>query len=291
MDPILKTGKLIWPAMVGILCAAIAALPEQWMVLLPIGPVLKALSKWPTLSWVELVYSDGQTNLTHVRIILATSAFALIVYLGIRDYSRFFPQRFNIKVYFDDDGIVKALQEFDTSEISKLNLVNDWKSSKIKYFENLNARLSEASFSFRFRHVDGSTSGSGHGTLKARLLDRWGVQKYKIMDGHGQLTFVNIAPRSGTTQLFTGYKLLDSRANDLKVALSDIYTMKPIILMPEFKQVIHRTAEAEEFDHILCTATKIRFLPIIDLGTTIYMFKQDDGLRVPIGYAIYEPEW
>ena len=292
MDPVLaKQGKLVWPALVGLLCVAVAVLPDRWIASLSIGQLLHALSKWPAISWLELLYHDGQTEYVLIRIALGVSAALLFIYLGIRDYSRFFPQRFNVKVYFDNDGVTEALQTFDSREIVKLNLLKDWKAAKEAYFNNLNSKLAEAGFSFRFSDANGSTSGGGTGILKARLVERWGLQKYKILEGSGDLLFVTPVSNKEPLQLITKYKLSNSRANDFEVPLSDVYRMKPIVIMPEFNQVIHRTADAKgEFDHVLCTATKIKFLPVIDIGKTIYLLKQPDGVRVPIGYCIYEPE-
>jgi hypothetical protein len=292
MDPVVKLGRLVWPALVSLLCIALALLPGNWIASVPIEPLLKTLSKWPALSWLELVHHDGQTNYIPVRLALGVSAVFFLVYLGVRDYSQLFPQRFNVKVYFDNDGVTEALQNFDSREIATLNLPKDWKAAKEEYFDNLNSKLADAGFSFRFSHLDGSTSGSGTGiVVKAHLVERWGLQKYKISEGSGELTFVTPVPNKEPIQLTTKYKLSDSRANHFEVSLFDIYMMKPIVIMPEFKQMIHRTAEAKgEFDHILRTVTKIKFLPVLDIGTTIYMLKLADRAHIPIGYAVYEPE-
>jgi hypothetical protein len=291
MDPVLKQGKLVWPGLAGLLCIVLAILPDRWTASLPIQPLVQALSKVPSISWLELIYDDGRMEYALLRIALSISAVILLVYAGIRDYSAFFPQRFKIKVYFDNEGLTEVLQGFDSRQLAKLNLCKDWQAAKETYFTNLNSKLANAGFAFRFSSLDGSTSGNGKGEIKGRLVARWGLQKYKIVDGSGDMMFVTPVSNKDPLQLITKYKLSDSRANELEVALLDIYRMRPIVIMPEFIQMIHRTAEAKgEFDHVLCTATRITFLPIIDIGTTVYLQKQADGTRVPIGYAIYEPE-
>jgi hypothetical protein len=290
MDAIVKQFKLISPALLAVICLLGAALPTEWLASLPIASWIKMLGELQALSFVGWILPDEQhSNIGLVRIVLVFVAGVLLASLAVRDYSQFFPQRFNVKVFFDEEGIDKTLRQFTDDEATSLRLASDWQTARRKYFQDMNARLAAKQLSFRFQIDDGLTNGSGVGELKGRLLDRWGFQKYRLSEGGGRLTFATTVAGGRPTQLFTSYSLLDTNLNEIEVSLADIYLLRPIVIMPEFKQMIYLTAEEELVDHILATATKIKFAPFVDIGWTLYLYKQSDGWRVPIGYAIYDP--
>jgi hypothetical protein len=285
MDPVKKQLNLLWPAIAAVLCVIAAGLPKDWLK--AIGPLIKPVSQMPYLSFLDSLYKEDGGDPGLLRIALLIAALVLIVTVGLRDYSSFFPHRFKIRVYFDDAGLFKTLAEYNKRELALLNLADNWQPVRDAYLNDLNQRLAEAKEPFRFDRA--RTYGGGDGVIVGKM-EHWGIQKYKIAEGHGNLEFVNDEPRDQRTTLDTGYNLRDTPANSLAVRLIDIYRMKPLIIMPEFNQEIKRTmGSAKEIDHVLCTATKITFMPYVDIGTTIYLFKQEDGRRVPIGYAIYEP--
>jgi len=81
-----------------------------------------------------------------------------------------------------------------------------------------------------------------------------------------------------------------SPANTIDLGLLDIYLMRPLIITPAFDQRVALNATEVPFrDHTLVTATRLRFLPMIEIGTTVYFYEQADGTRLPVGYAIYTP--
>jgi len=285
MDSVYQEMNLLLPAIGAVLCAVAAVLPAG--MLRAVGPLIKAASKLPYLSWLEILHKGGRSKLGLLRLAFGIAALTSFLFVGGRDYSSFFPHRFKIRVYFDDAELLKALGEFNKEELASLNLKGNWQTTRGMYFRDLNQRLDKAKEAFRFYPT--KTYGGGDGVIVGQMA-HWGIQKYRIVEGHGNLVFANDDTRGEATTLVTAYELRDTPENFITVGFLDIYRMKPLVIMPEFNQVIKRTMGSQkEIDHVLCTATKIKFMPYVDIGTTIYLFKQDDGRRVPIGYAIYEP--
>jgi hypothetical protein len=289
MDSAIKQLKLVWPGLVGLACFAVACLfPDEWIASLPLHAILKVIGKLPGMSWLEWLYPEGQVQVTPFRIGLVAASVVCAVGVAFRDYSEFFPKRFGITVYFDNQGIQDVLNKYSSKELKRLNLMTAWEPEKEAYFKRLNQKLESGGFNFRFSNGYPPTLGSGQGTLAGEKVKRWGFQKYKIVEGSGNLSFET---RAQPLHLRTTYELADSRGNDVEAGMLDVFLMRPMMIMPEFHQVFHRTIEAQdEFDHILVTATKIKFLPIIDLGSTLYLYPQENGFRIPIGYAVYGPD-
>jgi hypothetical protein len=207
---------------------------------------------------------------------------------AFRDYSIYFPQDFTIDVFFDDIGLDKAVAELN--KVSQLSLADNWHTQKIEYFKRLNEQLQEKGITFRFETGRGITVGIGYGSFRAKMTDRWGIQRYRVVEAKGNVKFsTRVLPAGAVQNISTEYELVKTEANDIEPSLKDIYFGRDIVIKPEFYQIITLSQTDRPYNHILTTATRVRIWPAIDIGRTVYLSKEGDKY-VPVGYAIYTPK-
>ena len=227
-----------------------------------------------------------------INLLIIILSLALLAFPAFRDYSKFFPSRYDMEVFFDEKGIESTLKDYAKDEIESLNLNDQWREERKEYLNNLTSDISIIlgidSFFIKgheYIHSEGST------TFFVEKVEGW--QKYHIKEAKGNLKHVLDLPKSKQTKTFhSKFELQSTRNNYITATISDIYLTYTKILKPHFKQIASLTPGGDEiiYHHSLIALIKVRFFPISKIGDTIYLVKSKDEITwVPIGYAIYKP--
>lgn len=241
--------------------------------------------KMPLATWIE--------NATIIRGFILIVGIALITYALLIDFSRYFPQRLKVDVYFDKKGISRTLRQFSEKDLKDLQPPVDWQSLIPKYDTEvvgaLNALWAQRrmtntppveNIGREFLHAIGETHLS---------VQRTSLLRYRIRSGGGQMNLTIEAKNRSTFRFQSAFYLRETRANYLRPTIFELLRSPTIILRPEFKQVFqieHGGADAP-FDHVLIALTKVSLIPAPSFSDTLYIWRDDTGTYVPVGYAIY----
>lgn len=227
-----------------------------------------------------------------INLIIVICALALLAFPAFRDYSSFFPSRYDMEVFFDEKGIENTLKDYTNNEIKSLNLNDKWRDERKEYLNGLTSDISiilgiDNFFNngTEYIHSEGST------TFIVEKIEGW--QQYHIKEANGQLKHILDLPKSKEMKTFhSKFKLQSTSNNYIATTISDIYFSYTKILKPLFKQIASLTPGGDKtiYHHSLIALIKVRFFPICKIGNTIYLVKSKDEVTwVPIGYAIYKP--
>jgi hypothetical protein len=223
------------------------------------------------------------------RTVFVATGIICLIYPSIRDYSKFFPARFSIEVFFDDEGLSRALNRFSAEDQKTLKIDSDWKTKRASYFSRLNSDLLNAKINFQFLTARAMTIGKGEGTIRAVKIG-WVSQNYKITEATGTLLFET--PSAGTIDvrsLKTGYDLIETDAAYVTQSGFTVFYPHSFVVHPEFRQYINLSPTNKTFHHILMAATSIS-VPLFELQQTVYLTAGEEGEgNIPIGYAILSP--
>ena len=196
-----------------------------------------------------------------------------------------------VEVFFDDEGIKKALAQFDEGELKSLNIAPDWQSEKAKYITSLNAVLEDVKHPFRFDTHKNAVRTKGENNIKVEKVESWGWQQYHIVSGKGSVTHTYEVPGQPAYTISSTFELLESDANDLDLSVADIYWRWKKLIRPEYKQIFSKSPSEAFYSHNLISLTKVRFFPYIDTGKSVYLTRQIGGGKlIPVAYAIYYPD-
>jgi len=280
----------------------------------PKPTALPSLSTMLAVGWPLLVVLGGAAALVvgppHGQFMLGTVdlgnrhtwniLLGLIILVGLalpafRDYSQFFPEDLEIWVYFDLQGLRNAVKTLNTREQQQLNIDPLWHDSRSEYFNEMNLLFDlygEKYLSSSFPRFNEQCAGHGSLTFLVRRIEGW--QRYEIKNSKGEL-IVYFDTHSAIPQpLRIDLQLVPGEANIIQGSLIDVYYRFGQVLSPMFQQSLYTRGKDFHISDILCV-TKIRFFPIVDLGTTIYFWKASTGNDsihglIPIGYARYQPK-
>jgi hypothetical protein len=241
----------------------------------------------PTPQWLK--------GATGARISILILSVCLLGFGGSADFSRFFPNKLRMDVYFDLDGTDRELTRFTPDERRLLSLAPEpWDSAQAAYVSDMKQHLAARTGSSTVSPVVDTlgisrtnTHGRGQTTF---VVEREGMFRYRIVESEGEMLLVSDVPNRLLEPAKTQFTLTDSPMNHLRPSLLQIIGVRDLILMPRFKQIIHSSNNASAvapFDHMVLGVTKVSVLPAPQFGSTIYLLELQSGKRVPIGYAIY----
>jgi hypothetical protein len=279
------------PMLVGIVLVSLAIFSPQ---IVPAGPRVDLEFglqvglfglKVPLATWLE--------NVTAIRlgaglVGLLSIAFALTV-----DFSRHFPRRLAMDVYFDAKGIARTLRAFSDRDLADLKPAPDWEARVAKYDAQVVAGLNLL-WQSRGTANAPSLENMGRDLLHAQgetmiVVRRSAWLLYKVVSGKGQL-LLSLEGRDRPVFSFRSeFYLRDTGDNYLRPRLADLVRSPTVVLRPEFKQVfrIEQAGADAPFDHRVAAVTKIRLLPVPSFSDTLYLWRDSDNAAVPVAYAIY----
>jgi hypothetical protein len=238
-----------------------------------------------------VTFESALRKLWVVRTFLLLIAFGLFGLSAFRDYSTFFPSHMQMEVFFDDEGINNALNQFSEGDLTNLNISPTWQTEKADYIASLNRVLEGMNHPFRFDSRRNAVRTKGDNYVEVKKVESWGWQEYRIEDGRGSVTHIYEVPGQSPQTISSTFELLETDANSLDLSLADIYLRWTKIIKPEYKQIFRKTQSDVFYSHNLISLTKIRFFPFVDIGKSVYLARQPNGNKyIPIGYAIYHPD-
>ncbi|MHB8087672.1 MAG: hypothetical protein ACYDH2_05425 [Anaerolineaceae bacterium] len=225
-------------------------------------------------------------------IIIIFLSLTSLLFPAFRDYSPFFPTYLKMQVFFDDEGILRSLNHFNPRELEIFKIKNNWQSDKAEYISDLNKLLRDVTGTkFRFDFAKRNVASEGSTTFVTKKISKWGLQKYRIQEAHGNLTHSLLSDSASSHVVYQSiFRIRKTGANYIDLGFYDIYIGYTFVISPEFDQLFTLTNGEEIYNHHLTAMTKIRMFPYIDIGNTVYLLRRTDGNSVPIGYAIYTPQ-
>lgn len=291
METIIKFIRILYPLGFGaaLIYASIAVSTKA----LESSTIVSALVPLATLLLDPFFLSEWKVPLAR-GVFFGAGAFCLL-YAAFRDYSEFFPERFDLDIFFDLQGLVQALDRFSPDELRSLKPAGQWKAARTTYFEDLNRSLREQELGFQFSPGKDGTTGTGEAIFKLKKSRQWGgigAQQYRIAEGRGTLTFHSGHDASGEPpQLHTEYRLIQKQAATVDVGLKNILLQRSVIIRPEFEQIIMLSPTRRTPHPIPVTAaTKIVLWPRFIIHETVYLIFEPHRGYVPIGYARYSAQ-
>ncbi len=208
----------------------------------------------------------------------------MVFYAIVRDYSVFFPGYIQYRGFFDDVGIERMLISLPTQQLERLRVAKDWRVKKAAFIDKMNDDLSRANIPFQFRTGPGLTVGYGEMFFKITKIGNWGIQRYRIVEGKGPVTYVSEMPGGLPTPLYTLSQLVDSSTGAFDASILDLLT--GVLILPEFNQrYVASPTVAKSYINVIA-ATRVDVFPLIDISATLWLVRQADGTAFPIGYAI-----
>lgn len=256
-------------------------LPEVEVKLWVLGVIIP-LGLWLRRIWI-------------VRSLLLAVALSAAFASLATDFSGFFPTHLKMDVYFDRAGIRRTLATFTTDDLTEAGIPNNWEPYLSKYDEAVTASLAELGRMNPRRAMPNvptigrsNIHGSGETSF---VVKRIGFFAYRLTESNGLLDFAVEEPRKPPTHFRTSFSLVETAGNHLRPSLRQIITAAPVLIEPEFKQIlsIEDGALNAPFDHIVVGLTKVFVLPFPEFSNTLYLWKLPDGTRTPVGYAVYYP--
>lgn len=218
-----------------------------------------------------------------IRSILILAIIGFAVFPLFRDYTSFFPKNYKMTVSYSNNDIIEALREFSPAEIKKYSVERNWKKDKEQICQNILQNIANK----MKQKIDGKNipmvvaEGNTYFSIK-----KMGFLLYDLEDSFGNLDHELQLQSGKVVTAFTRFKL--ERRERLNVNLCDIYINRGVIVEGRFKQYLYSGNELIYLFKVLAV-TKVKFLPSISVGKTIYFYRKDNGMMVPIGVAVNSP--
>lgn len=228
-----------------------------------------------------------QSYIMQKIILLLLGAFSLTFYITY-DFSKFFPEKLEMAVFFDKEGISNCLKKYTDEEIKNLKIIDkNYEKCQLDYYKTLDEEVKRILnldfFSIKSHeiHSDGKTTFVVEKTQ--------GIHNYYISESIGELTHIAEKPHSKAISFISYFEKCKSPSDKISVNFFDIFIKNKIILKPRFKQIVAESikSQGKEFDHILGGYTVLTFFPIPKYSNTLYLLQLDSIGLIPIGYAVY----
>lgn len=279
------------PMLIGAMVLALVVFSPQLVptgprVELEVGLLVGVLGlKVPLGTWLE---SAWIVRLVAAAVGLICFAFALTV-----DFSKYFPRRLAMDVYFDQKGIKRTLRMFSDRDLGELAPAEDWEGRIARYDSEVVTGLNTL-WANRGTRDPPSLENMGRDLLHAQgettvVVQRMAWLLYRVVSGSGSLQLALETRDRPVFRFRSEFYLRDTGDNYIRPQLLELARSPTVMLRPEFKQVfqIEQGGADAPFDHRVAALTKIRLLPTPSFSDTLYLWRDHDGKTVPVAYAIY----
>jgi len=223
------------------------------------------------------------------RLLCIIAAFSVVPYFLSVDFSEFFPDQFQMEVFYDPSGIRSSLSTFSSDELKELgyNPANDKKA--FAYYEALDKELkSLLRYHGFFTLRDGIVHSNGQTSFK--VIKTKGINSYYIETSKGELLHTLDRPHHKPIEFRSFFDKLPSPYDYVRPTITDILAKKSVLLEPRFRQVIAELNKSEGvvFDHVLVSATKVFLFPYPKFSNSVYFYDSGKDGLIPVGYAVYK---
>lgn len=218
-----------------------------------------------------------------IRFVLIITIIGCILYPLFRDYTPYFPKNYKLTVSYSNNDIQNALSELSQEEMKKFKIKKVWLKEKEKIWETIVTDITDKmNENISTKHVS-MTAVDGHTYFS---IKKTGFLRYDLEDSYGNLDHQLQLPSAKPIKVFTRFELAKRERFD--VTFNDIFFRRGIIVAGKFKQYLYSINELMYLFDILAI-TKVKFLPVICIGKTIYLYKNKQEQMIPIGMAINLP--
>jgi len=211
--------------------------------------------------------------------ILFLIAIVFLVIVPItRDYTQFISERYSLVVSYDTEDIERALEDFSDSELDKMKIKQGWQTDKDVMLNKLDSKVVEYSTITKFKFSACRSIGETFCPIKKI----GGLQKYRIPKSNGFLIHSLSLPDSKPYSFETKFHLI--QPTKIKLNIFNIIKNSLIIELP-YRQIASPKLSKKIYPCEIIAVTKISFLPLIEVGNTLYLIENENGYRIPIGFA------
>ena len=228
------------------------------------------------------------SNAVVVRIALTTVALLSLTILSFSDFSKFFPSRLSMEVFFDQAGIEESLKDFDQQEILQLGIPESYEHLQRRYFAALDEQSkSVLGFEVGFADARQHIFSSGETTFVVNTAR--GYQRYHIASSEGRLNHSIEQPGIPPLKFSTTFEKRNSRDDYFQGSVGKGLRGEGFMFRPLFKQIQAEgvTSIRTEFHHAVVGATKIYVYPFPRISNTVYLADFGEEGLVPVAYAVY----
>ncbi len=223
------------------------------------------------------------------RAICLLAALSIIPYYVTLDFTQFFPDRLDVEVFYDHQGLQSSMNVFTGEELTRLGYRTGNEHLAKEYDKDLDLKIKDLLKLDGFFSVsDGVVHSSGETTFEVARTK--GIHNYHIEASKGELAHSLERPNHKTLKIKSFFEKLPSVHDYLRPTFRDILVKKEIVMAPRFRQIVaeQNLSDGVIFDHVLIGATKVYLFPYPSFSNTVYLFDSATGGSVPIGYAVYK---
>ena len=227
--------------------------------------------------------------------ILAKSILLFITFLFLGfyylflDFSKIFPEKFELIVHFNDDNEVgKMINDFGITNVDGYQIEIKDENVLAEYFDFGDNELKKI-FKYENYYSDilfndkSPVETTGYADFKIKKMK--GVHNYKIMESEGILNHKKLNEVKNKVERWSSKFNKISSANDIIFIKNIKHLFGKIILAPKFNQsIIINGKEETKLEHTLYSVSYIKPLPYPRFSGTIYFFKKENKV-IPVGYA------
>lgn len=228
------------------------------------------------------------SNAFVIRSFLVIGAFAFLSAYLLYDYSKFFPQHYQMEVFYDERGIAQSLKEFTAAEIASLSIPRNTAQYRERYFKQLDVEVRKVLGTQEFYSVkQGYTHSSGSTFIVVEKMGGW--QNYHVVESQGELTHILEVPDHPPRQFYTRFEKLASEDDYISLTISDLFVRRRIMLRTRYKQILVENSLSAGFLFKLSLVgiTKVTIFPWPHVSNTVYLARFENVGLVPVAYAIY----
>jgi hypothetical protein len=233
---------------------------------------------------LEITISNAQLLKSCIIVALTMVASAYAFY----DYTSLFPQRLQMEVFFDRDGLAKSLSIFRQEELNSLHMILEGENHRDRYFASVDAEVQKIlKVSSFFRVTSGSAHSVGEVSNVIEKVD--GIQKYHVASSRGELLHILEVPGFAVQKFYSRFDRLASHYDYIDVNVGQLLFYGGIILRTEYKQMIVQSQmdEGVGFKTSLVAVTRARIFPWPNVSNTVYCARFPGIGLVPVAYAVY----
>ena len=221
------------------------------------------------------------------RLILVGLSLTCFYYYLVFDFSSFFPSRYEMDVFYDEEGINNALSQFTEDELEEIGFSGYDKNIANSYYENIDKKINSLlNYQGFFTAKDGIVRS--HGKSNLEVTKNSGFHKYHIKELEGEATHILERPNTGNKSVKSYFKLMPTSYDHFNPSFSDMFIKRRIILQPRFKQIFAEDNRSDGilFDHVVVGLTRVVLFPVPVFNSAVYFYKASNGKFVPIAYAV-----
>jgi len=205
------------------------------------------------------------------------------------DYSKYFPDRLQMEVFHDLQGINESLTFFSEKDLKRIGFSKLNSKQGDEYFKVLDEKIKRViGYESFFGGENPEATAIGETSF---IVEKTGIfHKYKIIESEGKLEHSKNTSNNGEEKVLSYFQKKSSSNDYIRPSFKDIVFHQEILIKPEFLQTVaeHQSSTQTNFDHRLIGATKVYLIPYPHFSNTVYFYRSKNEGAIPVGYAVYK---